>query len=84
MSNHKLNHHIGEDTSVVIQFDYTPEQEEIIYPDEKSQPHYPAQIEINQVLIGDDDIKECLNEGCLDDLEIACWGHIAELEWEKA
>jgi len=48
--------HIGDDTEVVIEYDYEPGQKEIIHPVDDSQPGYDATIEINFVMLGEDDI----------------------------
>ena len=38
--------HNDEDTEVTVEFDLSPEQKQILYPNDDAQPGFPAEIEI--------------------------------------
>lgn len=73
MSSHEMKSHIGDNTPVTVFYEYEPPQKEIRAPNDVAQPGFPAQITINAVLIGADDIEGDLSLACIDRLEDACW-----------
>jgi len=77
MSEHHIDHCIGNELSVRVWFDYEPPQQEVIYSD-NPQPGFPAAVTINSVEADAscNDILDCLNKKTLDDLEQACFESI--------
>ena len=71
-----FKHYIADDTVVYVEFDYSREQKEILWPAEKSQPGIPAEVEVTGVFVSEDDISSCLNEECLQKLEESCWDNL--------
>ena len=74
----RFEHYISDDTGVIVEFDYSAGQKEILYPAENSQPGYPPEVEITGVFISNDDILSCLNSYCLEMLICACWDNLTE------
>ena len=68
---------IGEDTEVIVCFDYTPYQPAIAPPSTSAGPAWDETIEINQVLIGLDDILPHLNKNCIRHLEEYCSAEVS-------
>jgi len=68
--------YIGEDTEVMVEFDYHPEEPLVRHPIERAHPGSPAYIELITVKIADDDIMESLNDDTLDRLEQAALDHL--------
>lgn len=62
----------GEDeVTVTVKFDYTPAQKQT-----RDDPPWPAEIEINAVLLDGKDIKDELTQDVLDSLEEDAWESI--------
>jgi hypothetical protein len=61
--------HIGSGTTVIVEFDYTPEESEVRYPPDAAQPGFPEDVEITAILIGEDDIYDDLSYDCINRLE---------------
>jgi hypothetical protein len=74
----KFDSFIGENLSCTVGFDYTPEQTEIWYPNERAQPGYPADVEITEVIVNGEDILEVLNFECLCALKDRAWDCLEE------
>ena len=56
---------IGDDTSVTIEFDYTPEEAPVLHPVDDAYPGCAADAEISGVFIGTDNIMDALSEECI-------------------
>ena len=79
-----IDSYIGEDTAVKVYFDYTPPEPEVLYPNDKAQPGYPAEIDITSVTIaGDDNILEDLTETVTMRFEQEAWDSIAQGDGEN-
>lgn len=70
---------IGENIPVTVEFDFSPEQEQILHPDEKAQPGYAASAEITSVIFAEKELLDVLRRGVIDRLELEC---IDEMEVE--
>ena len=77
---HNFESHIGDNTAVTIEFEYTPEVAAIINPVDSAQPGEGALVEDLFVFIGDDDITEYLCEEALKDFEKEARQHMANME----
>ena len=71
--------HIGENTTVTVQFEYTPETEAIIHPVDSAQTGEGALVEDLFVFIAKDDITESLSQHVLDRLETEAHEHMVEI-----
>ena len=77
-TNESFESHIGENTAVTVQFEYTPETEAIIHPVDSAQPGEGALVEDLFVFIANDDITESLSQHVLDRLETEAHEHMAK------
>jgi hypothetical protein len=68
---------IGEsDEDYEVEFDYSPEQAQILHPADKAQQYEPAEIEITKVIVVDGDgynVMPHLTKGDIEDLESQVW-----------
>lgn len=67
MSENKLLTHIGDDTAVTVYFDYWPAEKET-----HDCPACDAAVIIVSVVIGEDELIECLSNECLEQLSQQC------------
>ena len=75
---HSFESHIGEDSAVTVEFEYTDAVDAILHGD-NSQPGEPALVEDLAVYIVQDDITECLSQHVLDRLEQEAHEEMAEI-----
>ena len=62
MKEQSITSWIGDDLAVDVLFDYSPAEPAILYPNDKAHPGCEAEITINQVLVNNCDIFDCLNQ----------------------
>ena len=65
----KVDLSIADNVQAVIDYDYDPPQEQILYPLENAQPGYDAEIHINNIYVGEGDILDLLRLDCVELIE---------------
>jgi hypothetical protein len=71
--------HIGNETPVMVEFEYCPGRPAVLYPNDLARPEEPPEVEDLTVFIVQDDITESLAEHVLDRLEKEAIEYINDL-----
>ena len=74
----KLAHYIGDEMEVIVEYDFSAGQKEILYPNDKAQPGEEPEVTINGVFVGEADIYDVLSTDCIKQLEEAAMEHYSE------